>query len=216
MKKIILSVVIFILIVCSLAAAGYFYWMYQKIKSNPNTIAVEEVKSVTQTISRFMDLPADEVPSLATITDIKKLKGQDFFKKGQNGDKVLIYTKAQKALLFRPSTSRIIEFAPLAITPNLNQQAPQVNLIPVAIYNGTTKVGLTNGVETKLKTISGISVISKENAQKRDYLNTLVIDISGSNAALVEKIASLLDGEVGFIPAGEKKPESGILIIAAE
>ena len=213
MKKIVLWSAIFLIVISSIATAGYFYWMYQKIKSSSQATATNEVKTITQTISRFMDLPTGEVPNLATITDENKLKDQEFFKKAKNGDKVLIYTNARKAILYRPSVSRVIEFAPLAVEATAKQAVIQ---IPIAIYNGSPKVGLTNTTETKLKTLAEVSVIAKENAKKRDYKNTLVIDLTGSNTDLVQKIATMLKGEVSILPSGEKKPESEILIIVAK
>ena len=213
MKKIVLWSAIFLIVISSLATAVYFYWMYQKLKNSSQATATNEVKTITQTISRFMDLPVGEMPSLATITDEKKLKDQEFFKKAKNGDKVLIYANARKAILYRPSSGRVIEFAPLAVEANAKPIATQ---IPVALYNGSSKIGLTNTTETKLKTLTELSVIAKENAKKKDYKNTLVIDLTGSNTDLVQKIATLLNGEVSTLPNGEKKPESEILIIVAK
>ncbi len=111
--KVLVLLLVLLLLTSSVASAVYFYQKYQKIKKNPETISQEETESVTKAIGRFMELPADEKPTLATVTDQEKLKEQDFFKKAVNGDKVLIYTNAHKAILYRPSTNRIIEFAPL-------------------------------------------------------------------------------------------------------
>ncbi|MDD3002903.1 MAG: hypothetical protein PHS06_03480 [Candidatus Shapirobacteria bacterium] len=113
--KISFTIFIAILIFSSLGAAGYFYKQYNDIKKDPNKVSIDEIKSLTTVISKFMDLPADETPTLATVTDKEKLKDQDFFKKSENGDKILIYANAKKAILYRPSTQKVIEFAPLLI-----------------------------------------------------------------------------------------------------
>ncbi|MDD2224853.1 MAG: hypothetical protein PHP97_01695 [Candidatus Shapirobacteria bacterium] len=113
--KVSFTIFIVILIFSSLAAAAYFYKQYKEIKENPNKISTDEIKSLTTVISKFMDLPVDETPTLATVTDKEKLKDQDFFKKSENGDKILIYANAKKAILYRPSTQKVIEFAPLLI-----------------------------------------------------------------------------------------------------
>jgi len=126
-KKIIkvgFTVFIVILIFGSLGTAGYFYQQYKEIKDNPNKVSTDEINSLTVVISKFMDLPIDEIPTLATVTDKEKLTDQDFFKKSENGDKILIYANAKKAILYRPLTEKIIEVAPLLIGSGSQEETP--------------------------------------------------------------------------------------------
>lgn len=122
--KIGVKILIVMIVLGSIGAAGYFYNQYKEIKENPNKISIDEIKSLTTIISKFMDLPADETPTLATVTDKEKLKDQDFFKKSENGDKILIYANAKKAILYRPSTQKVIEFAPLLIGSGSQDATP--------------------------------------------------------------------------------------------
>lgn len=69
-------------------------------------------------VGKLAQLPVDEKPTVATVMDATKLKGQAFFAKAANGDKVLIFTQAQKAYLYRPSTNKIIEIAPFNLGSN--------------------------------------------------------------------------------------------------
>jgi hypothetical protein len=62
-------------------------------------------------VGRLVDLPPGETPTIATVNDSAKLKTQAFFADAKDGDKVLIYSKAGKAVLYRPSTNRIIEYS---------------------------------------------------------------------------------------------------------
>src|SRR5205085_9066834 len=90
----------------------YYYLQYQKTQQllkNPTLAAQVEVQTTIDKVAKLMELPKDEEPTLATVTDIKKLNDQRFFRNGRNGDKVLIYTKAQKAILYDPGTDKIIE-----------------------------------------------------------------------------------------------------------
>lgn len=137
--KISFTIFIAILIFSSLGAAGYFYKQYKEIKDNPNKVSIDEINSLTTVINKFMDLPADETPTLATVTDKEKLKDQDFFKKSENGDKILIYANAKKAILYRPSTQKVIEFAPLLIG-NSDQNVTPTEMPTKVLTETPTKI----------------------------------------------------------------------------
>lgn len=57
----------------------------------------------------------DETPTVATVTDMEPLRGQAFFERAQVGDVVLMYPRAARAILYRPSANLIIEVAPIAL-----------------------------------------------------------------------------------------------------
>lgn len=76
--------------------------------TDPKAIEKENEKTI-QMVSDIILLPEGEEPTIAEITDLSKAKTQDFFKNAELGDKVLVYTLAKKAFLYRPSTHRIIE-----------------------------------------------------------------------------------------------------------
>lgn len=72
-------------------------------------------------VGQLVDLPQGETPTIATVNDASKLKNQAFFATAKDGDKVLIYSKAGKAVLYRPSTNRIIDYS----TVNLGSSPTQ-------------------------------------------------------------------------------------------
>lgn len=82
-------------------------------QNNPAVKSAEENKQLIEQIRKLIILPEDEEPTIATVNDLSKLQNQPFFANAQIGDKVLIYNKAKKAILFRPSENKIIELAPL-------------------------------------------------------------------------------------------------------
>jgi hypothetical protein len=84
--------------------------------SNPQTAGQSETQQLVNRVSKLVELPAGETPALYTVNDASKLKSQAFFSAAQNGDKVLNYSKANKAVLYRPSTNKVIEYS----TPNLS------------------------------------------------------------------------------------------------
>lgn len=119
--------IVFFAVVFLVVAGNYFLAYYHNYFSNPDIIKQREINSLTLKIGRVMELPKGEQPTLATVTDKEKLKGQEFFANAKNGDKLLVYPKAKKAILYRPATEKIIEVTNLT-DPNQNnsdlQQPP--------------------------------------------------------------------------------------------
>jgi hypothetical protein len=85
----------------------------EKQQVDPTAKIREESNELISEVGKLIVLPSDEDPTIATVNDLEKLKDQPFFANAQLGDKVLIYTKASKAILYRPSEHKIIELAPL-------------------------------------------------------------------------------------------------------
>lgn len=124
-------VALIVLLLIAVGVAVFFYKdsqdkqkQVQKL-SNPTEQAKLEQQQLMAKVGLLTVLPAGETPTVATVTDITKLQDQAFFANAQNGDKVLIYTKAKKAILYRPSTNKIINIAPVNIgsgnTPSTSQ-----------------------------------------------------------------------------------------------
>jgi len=122
--------IVFLIIVGLAGATAYYYKQYKKIKDNPQVVSQEETQFVVTELGKLMELP-EGTPSLATVQDKEKLKDQSFFRKAENGDKVLIYADAKQAILYRPSTKKIIEVAPLILQGNENGEgtAPSENSV---------------------------------------------------------------------------------------
>ena len=127
------------LIVVAIGAAGFFYFKYQEMAGKARNILgsdsqkTDEASKVIDKVRKLTDLP-DEVPTVATVTDVNSLSGQPFFSKAQNGDKVLIFTGAKRAILYRPSTNKIIEIGPV------NLPTPTPSIAPIIIENGEDEV----------------------------------------------------------------------------
>jgi hypothetical protein len=89
--------------------------------SQSQQTTVNEATELNNEVGKLIQLPTDEVPTVATVIDAAKVKSQAFFANAQNGDKLLLYSKTGKAILYRPSTKKIIEVAPI----NLGNSQPQ-------------------------------------------------------------------------------------------
>lgn len=201
----------------SIGASVFFFQRYQKIQKllqNPTEAAKEETRTLVAKVGTIIDLPKGEEPTVATITDVNQLQDQLFFIKAKNGDKVILYTNSGKVILYRPSENKIIDVAPINIgggnagpTPTLAPPPPASSLVKVALYNGSQTVGLTKIMENELKnSFPEIKIVTRENAGQPDYKKTLVIDLSGRQGELAQKIAGMLNGTVGDLPEGEAKP----------
>lgn len=161
-----------------------------------------------------MELPKGEQPTIATVSDITKLQGQSFFRNAKNGYKVLIYTKAKKAILYDPIEDKIVEVTSLTLSQQASSSANAQQPVTVVLYNGTTVSGLATTVENQLKN-SGIkaTVALKANASKTTYTKTVVVDFTGKNAAVASQLATFLGGVVGPLPAGEAKPTGADILV---
>ena len=121
-----------VVVIIALSAGGAMYFVKQKPEmfglSKDVATAQAEADKLISEVSLLIALPTDEKPTVATVTDLEKVKDQPFFKNAKNGDKVLIYTNAKKAILYRPSEKRIIEVGAV----NINNQQQDPNATPSA------------------------------------------------------------------------------------
>lgn len=219
----VLPTVLVIALVAALAIGGYYFLQYQKSREllkNPAQAGQMETKKLIERVGKLVELPTDEEPTIATVSDITKLKSQSFFQHAANGDKVLIYQKAKKAILYRPSTNKLVEFGPINIgSAEQNSASPSAALTPtpvvlnIILRNGTKTVGFAATVEKDLKIKDpSITVVSKDNA-KNNYTKTLIIDLKGTQKEASKRLVNLLNGELGELPVGETKPQNADFLV---
>lgn len=206
-----------VIIVLVFAGSGglYYYFQYQKAQQllkNPVLAANIERDNLTQKIGALMDLPTGESPTVATIADVSKLKGQPFFAKAKNGDKLLLYSKAEKAILYDPAANKIVNVGPI----NIGQASPsaQPATVTVALYNGTNDTTLLASTQKKLKEkITNISIASTANPTQANYKKTIVVDLTGTKPNIAKQLAAFLGGNVDSLPKGESKPANAEILI---
>lgn len=190
------------------------------------TTDTKEADDTVAKVGKLVLLPEGEQATLATVTDVTKLKGQSFFAKAQNGDKVLIYEQSKKAILYRPALNKVIEIGPVTneaestktvATPSASEKEA-AQPVRVALYNGTTTTGLTRRAESELVALSSlqVEVTDKQNASSSAYEESVVVDLTGKNQAAALQLATYAKGSVGALPKGEVKPDADILIILGQ
>ena len=206
----------------TLGSAVYFYDQNLKLKVTSDETAKEDNQKLLSEVGKIIELPSNESPTVAVVSDKEKLSGNVFFKNSQNGDKVLIFAEAKKAILYRPSTKKLIEVANInladsnGVVARSKDENVEAVAIKMSIFNGTKEDNIFQDIEDKLKEQKiNAEFVTKRNALRDNYIQTLVVDLTGESSESADQIAKALDGQVGSLPKGETKPEgSDILIIA--
>lgn len=114
------STLIAVLIVGILAGGGYAGFRYYQHYTSPDEAFKREAKAYETNYKEMMseadkqvDLPKDEIPVMAAVSDENAVRNQEFFQDAKNGDRIILYKKNKKAFLYRPSTKKVIAQAPL-------------------------------------------------------------------------------------------------------
>src|SRR5579862_9394220 len=103
-KRTLISLILFIPLLVFGASVAYQVYLQQ----NPAVVYAHKLQAMTQQVSKTIALPKDETPVVATITDSSILPKENFFSYAVNGDKILMYKKHKLAVLYRPSTQKVV------------------------------------------------------------------------------------------------------------
>jgi hypothetical protein len=223
--------ILFVFLFASLFGTYYFYNKYNQLKKNPDIISQKEVDNTLASVEKLMVLPSDETPSMATVLDKNKLEGQDFFVGVENGDKLLIFSKSMQAIIYRPSSNKIIKVGPIFINETNQEEISQngnienvepvveenINNLKIAYYNGTSIPNLSAQTESAIKLkYPNYQTSLLANASNSDYKKTIVVDLSGLHAVEANEISQLVGASVQILPELEIKPDADILIISGQ
>lgn len=135
-------VVIIFLVLASGAGLGYKKYTALMAENrrlaNPQAAAEDETMRLKNEVGQLIELP-NEKPTIATVVDVEKLKGQPFFANAQKGDRVLLFAEAKKAILYREGSKKIIEIAPINIGASgvAGQSTSQPNSTPTTTTSPT-------------------------------------------------------------------------------
>ena len=205
-----------ILFVCA-GLAVFFYLQYQKTQSElAKTTQSNEQAALIAEVGKLIVLPNGEQPTIATVSDISRLKGQSFFMHARDGDKVLIYTKAQEAILYDPQMNKIVEVGPISltqVTPTPKGPTPTQAPIKIVLYNGTPTAGLANKIGTQIMDkMPYVTIVAKSDA-RNNYSETIVVDLTGKNASTATTMAEILGAKVTQLPKNEMKPQNADILV---
>jgi uncharacterized protein YunC (DUF1805 family) len=214
--RILLKLFYVVLVLAGLGVSIFYYTKYSKVTKDYNKlkntpvadlIKMRQASDTDQLIAEvgaLYDLPKNETPVIYEVTDKTSLK-DPFFASAENGDKALLYQNSKKAILFRPSTKKLINVSALNVTT------------AKTVVDIAGKAADVTSVEKILKDAhaNDVTVGNKADA-KGTYITPVIVDLTGKNAELVKKLAAELKGTVGDLPTTEDKPANAdILVLAA-
>jgi hypothetical protein len=198
-KKTVLRTINVLIILALAGAAGYYYKKYDDLKnSTPEKIQQAQTDQYIEEVGKLYSLPKNEKPDVATVKDKEALKKQyPFFDQAENGDVVLIYKDAKLALLYRPGTKQLIKVGPVNIESGVTVQVVGKEADRTAIEKLLTTNQLSFTKADPKTAITGITVV----------------DVKGTNSEQAKKLAEIVGGKVGTLPAGEDKPADVDLLV---
>jgi hypothetical protein len=218
-KKLVISLVGIVLVVL-LLLGGYFFYQYQILKNQLQASSVltqQQTQQLLSNVGKLILLPHSS-PTIFTVTDVKKLQVQPFFHQAKNGDRLLIYSNEQEAILYRPSQNMLIKVGPIAPAPQQLLQQATTQQVNVGLLNGTSVIGITTKVAQQIQKSDQHAIITiKQQAHNTNYVKTLVVVIHQTAQQRAQELATLLHAAMGSLPQGEIVPASvDVLIIVGK
>ncbi|HSW88283.1 MAG TPA: hypothetical protein VLG12_03920 [Candidatus Saccharimonadales bacterium] len=131
-----LTIVLGAVVVGGSIVYGVMQYRQMHTKQNSVLAAQTEADTLLGQVGKLMELPK-EIPTVATVSDIKKLQDQPFFANAKNGDKVLIFVQAKEAILYRPSENKIIKVSPVNTQETPTPSSVTVTPTPIVTITPT-------------------------------------------------------------------------------
>ena len=124
---VLLSAVIVIL----LAVIGVLIWKYQQTNTDEASKNKETSARILEKVSDLYMVPTNEEPTVALVQDKSKLGNQEFFKKAQNGDYLIIYQKDKIALIYREKDDKLVNVGPVNLDQSQNHSRRPKKMISI-------------------------------------------------------------------------------------
>ncbi|KKS95726.1 MAG: hypothetical protein UV73_C0014G0003 [Candidatus Gottesmanbacteria bacterium GW2011_GWA2_43_14] len=201
-------IIVSILLVLISLPSLFFFMKFREAEKVLNDLDSGGEAKIIAKVGSLIELPKGEYPTVATVTDKTKLANLAFFSNAKNGDIVLAYQTAKKAILYDPKINKIIEVANFSRNTPTPTPAAEDNItfapVSLLLLNGTKTAGLTLKYETELRQkIATVSVIARQDARKNDYPKTLLIDLDEDQSEIAQKLGKDLGIPLSLLPLGE-------------
>ena len=199
----IMIVALLILLAGSIAFGGYYFKQYRTLKAASSKTADQVNEELVTEISKVYELPKDEKPVFALVSDEATFKKEyPVFTSAKKGDDLLLYEKAGQAILYRPSEKKVIGTASFAVKRSSN-----VAIIAAVTEQSTTEKILQDKLADSIKVTSKSTPVGS-------YTTSQVIDVSGKQAAAAKAIADTIGATVvSSLPPSEKAPTGADIVV---
>ena len=129
---------ILLLVGIILLALAFELGRYTVYQAHPELSSEDQAAQILTKVSALIQLPQDEAPQIATINNAASAKaGQPFLVNAENGDVLIVYSNAGQALLYRPSTDKLIAVGPVASSQTQNTPPPVSVPVATTTYEST-------------------------------------------------------------------------------
>lgn len=193
-------------------------------------------------IAQIVTLP-EENPIIRKVVGKTPLVDKYFETSAKEGDYLILFPIAQKALLYRPSNHKVIDFSEyqseivreVTLIPTFDQTASVAGIIDritttkeatstayiskhftLALYNGTKIVGLTKKVEQYLKEkkTGDFQVVTKGDA-RGDFTQTHIFSKPGFEEE-AQRVSVIVNGVVGAYPEKETISSADVVVFLGQ
>jgi len=146
------SIPLFILLLALCCLAFYALGRESVYSAHPELSGAEQANQILAKVGALIQLP-NEQPSMATINDAASAKkNQPFLANAANGDVLIVFPNAQTALLYRPSSNKLIAVGPVTAQTAAPSAATQTPITPAAAPATTaSSTSSKNATSTKSK-----------------------------------------------------------------
>jgi hypothetical protein len=199
-SKLLLTVLVIAAVLCAA-------WLISTMHTNSKH---KNLNHVVSRVGQLMLLPTNEQPTLATVTDKTKLADKFLASKAANGDDILIYTKNQMVIIYRPSINKIVAVGAVSVDPALSEAKDAT----LTVEDGSNNPQKTQAIIQKIRAAyPQIKVTNGGKASRQDLPETIVIDNSGNKDNLMFALMKVVSGKQGVLPLGVTNAPTDLLVI---
>lgn len=116
-------------VLLTVIALGLGIWKYMDQQKQLDSLkqatksAQDINKEAAADLASIAVVPEGEEPVVREVEEVESLAKQPFYAQAQIGDRVLLYTKAKRAYLYRPSAKKVVNISNNIVVQGANEEA---------------------------------------------------------------------------------------------